>query len=116
MSHTPHKIDAVDATSIDASIGANCSMLESEHRDSEEGIEDEYDISDSPNTSAAFLEASMVMTLAERFNMTRFEHFQRKVIFQHFCPVKIALLCIQLVVANLYVFSSHQCLKAKRRL
>ena len=80
MSHTPHKIDAVDATSIDASIGANCSMLESEHRDSEEGIEDEYDISDSPNTSAAFLEASMVMTLAERFNMTRFEHFQRKVI------------------------------------
>ena len=39
MSHTPHKIDAVDATSIGASIGANCSMLEAEHRDSEEGIE-----------------------------------------------------------------------------
>ena len=55
-------------------------MLESQHRDLEEDTDDEYDISDSPNTSAAFLEASMVMTLAERFNLTKFEHIQKKVI------------------------------------
>lgn len=73
MSHTPHKIDTVDTSTTgcgSTNIGGNCSMLESQHRDLEEDTDDEYDISDSPNTSAAFLEASMVMTLAERFNLT----------------------------------------------
>jgi len=42
--------------------------------------EDEYDISDSTNSSATFLEASMIMTLAERINMTRFAHFQKEII------------------------------------
>ena len=30
------------------------------------------DITDSPNTSQVFMEASMIMTLAEKFNLTRF--------------------------------------------
>ena len=83
MSHTPHKIDTVDTSTTgcgSTNIGGNCSMLESQHRDLEEDTDDEYDISDLPNTSAAFLEASMVMTLAERFNLTKFEHIQKKVI------------------------------------
>ena len=69
MSHTPHKlhVDTVDTSTTgcgSTNIGGNCSMLESQHRDLED-TDDEYDISDSPNTSAAFLEASTVITLAE---------------------------------------------------
>ena len=56
MSHTPHKIDTVDTstTSRGSNIGGNCSMVESQHRDPEEDTDDEYDISDSPNTSLHF--------------------------------------------------------------
>ena len=38
------------------------------------------DFTDSPNTSQAFIEASMVMTLAEKFNMTRFRQYQKEAI------------------------------------
>lgn len=40
-------------------------------------------ISSSPtcNTSAVFQDASMIMTLAERLNMTRFKPYQKKVIY-----------------------------------
>ena len=41
---------------------------------------DDYDISDTPETSLAFEEANMVMTLAERFNLTRFKQYQKEVI------------------------------------
>ena len=40
----------------------------------------EFDISDTPNTSSFFQEASMVMTLAERFNLTRFKEYQKDAI------------------------------------
>ena len=38
------------------------------------------DITDSPNTSQAFMEASMIMTLAERFNLTQFRQYQKEAI------------------------------------
>ena len=41
---------------------------------------DDDDITDSPNTSQAFMEASMIMTLAEKFNLTRFRKYQKEVI------------------------------------
>ena len=40
----------------------------------------EFDISDTPNTSKIFQEASMVMTLAEHFNLTRFREYQKDAI------------------------------------
>ena len=40
----------------------------------------EFDISDTLNTSQFFQEASMVMTLAERFNLTRFREYQKDAI------------------------------------
>ena len=38
------------------------------------------EITDSPNTSAAFEEASMIMTLAEKFSITKFRDYQKKII------------------------------------
>ena len=38
------------------------------------------DFTDSPNTSQAFVEASMIMTLAEKFNITRFRPYQKEAI------------------------------------
>ena len=35
---------------------------------------------DSPNTSQTFVEASMIMTLAEKFNITRFRPYQKEAI------------------------------------
>ena len=42
--------------------------------------DDNDDITDSPNTSQAFMEASMVMTLAEKFDLTRFRKYQKEAI------------------------------------
>lgn len=38
------------------------------------------EITDSPNTSAAFEEASMIMTLAEKFSITKFRDYQKKIV------------------------------------
>ena len=38
------------------------------------------DFTDSPNTSQAFVEASMIMTLAEKFNITRFRPYRKETI------------------------------------
>ena len=42
--------------------------------------DDDDDITDSPNTSQAFMEAFMVMTLAEKFDLTRFRKYQKEAI------------------------------------
>ena len=42
--------------------------------------EEEYDGNISPNTSAAFTEAPLVVTLAERFGLTRFKKYQQSII------------------------------------
>ena len=47
---------------------------------SNESVDDDYDISDTPDTSQAFQEASMIMTLAENFNLTRFRGYQKEAI------------------------------------
>ena len=41
---------------------------------------DPWDKDFSPNTSQAFVEASMIMTLAEKFNITRFRPYQKETI------------------------------------
>lgn len=80
VTHTPKLITKPnDATST------SCSP-EPEIVSNDSGIQedncDDYDIADSPNTSSAFMEASMIMTLAEKFNLTRFKGFQKEVITQ----------------------------------
>lgn len=78
-SHNPHKINTLSDCSIINDHTKPESQLQQVNRESSI-TEDEYDISDSPNSSATFLEASMIMTLAERFNMTRFAQFQKEII------------------------------------
>ena len=60
-------------------------------------------LSSSPNTSAVFQDAAMVMSLAEKFNMTRFKPFQKQVIDRY----------NQLVAASQYAFSFQQCTKIR---
>ena len=50
------------------------------HSQSAVQSEDEYSISDSPSSSMAFAEASMVFTLADKFGMTKFKDYQKDII------------------------------------
>ena len=63
----------------------HCETTNNDHEDDHHLFEDhdsgsEFDISDTPNTSGFFQEASMIMTLAERFNLTRFREYQKEAI------------------------------------
>ena len=68
-SHAPTRLVAESISQVDSSLESPASGL------------DEWDeISDSPDTSAVFEDAPMIMTLAERFNLTKFRHYQKEVI------------------------------------
>lgn len=86
VSHEPLLLSNYDVSSSGA-----CNQSSSFHAENTKHMEISYqtdnnhdmwdsDYLPSPSTDAAFEEASMIMTLAERFNMTRFKPYQRQVI------------------------------------
>ena len=76
----------------------------------------DYGFNDSPSTSLLLEQATMSMTLSEKFNMTRFRDYQKKKPLLQFWMVKTAWLYSQQAVENHYAFSFHQFIKTKRLL
>jgi len=56
----------------------------------------------------------MILTLAERFNMTGLHNFKRRS-SQHFCLVEMAFLCIQLVVSTTITLMLDQVTNLKEK-
>ena len=77
-SHSPQEI----TISSSISTSYECQDEELLVKNNEDDIlsEREYDSTDSPNTYAAFAEAPLVVTLAERFGLTRFKKYQQLII------------------------------------
>ena len=85
-------VDAINDISRIGNPDASCGAVGISCRtDNSYDIWDDESVISSPNTSAVFQDAAMVMTLAERFNMTRYKPFQKKVInsilSQQYCLV-----------------------------
>ena len=82
-SHSPQVISSSSEKASGSSLMQDLSQLAlAACSSSQEATYNSWDeeITDSPTTSAAFEEASMIMTLADKFSMTKFREYQRKIV------------------------------------
>ena len=82
-SNSMNSSDSVSSQSNKSSTSLVASLPNENHAGTSGNADpwdDDDDITDSPNTSQAFMEASMVMTLAEKFDLTRFRKYQKEAI------------------------------------
>ena len=88
LAHSPHVLACNSAATSAGASNMPCSFDEdncnseemSSRSDHSINSWDDESISSSPNTSALFQEASMIMTLSEKFDVTRFKPYQKEVI------------------------------------